>query len=75
MDVVLPDKMIVAPQLTVFPVASLVKAARGRAEKVLVSLEMAKRPYGYTFLRGRATELLPPLAERWLGEAEEHMHA
>ncbi len=61
--------LVVGTSLAVFPVASLVKAARGKAEKVLVSLEMEKPPYGYTFLQGKATELLPPLAERWLNEA------
>jgi len=38
--------LVVGTSLSVFPVASLVKAARGRAEKVLVSLGVEKPPYG-----------------------------
>lgn len=61
--------LVVGTSLSVFPAASLVKAARGRAEKVLVSLEVEKPPYGFTFLRGKATEILPTLAAKWLKEA------
>lgn len=61
--------LIVGTSLAVFPVASLAKSARGRAEKVLVALDVQKPPYGYRFLRGKATEILPTLAERWLSEA------
>lgn len=61
--------LVVGTSLSVFPVASLVKAARGRAEKVLVALGVEKPPYGYTFLRGKATEVVPALATRWLTEA------
>lgn len=46
---------------SVFLVAALVKAARGRADKVLVGFEVTKPPYGYTFLRGKATEP----SQRW----------
>jgi NAD-dependent deacetylase len=63
--------LVVGTSLSVFPVASLVKAARGRAEKVLVSLEVTKPPYGYTFIRGKATEAVPPLASKWLAEARQ----
>lgn len=58
--------LVVGTSLSVFPAASLVKAARGRAEKVLVALEVEKRPYGFRFLRGKATELVPSVIERWL---------
>jgi len=61
--------LVVGTSLSVFPVASLVKAARGRAEKVLVSLAVEKPPYGYTVLRGRATEVVPVLVAKWLAEA------
>lgn len=62
--------LVVGTSLSVFPVASLVKAARGRAEKVLVSLDVKKPPYGYRFLRGKATAVLPTLASKWLAEAK-----
>ncbi len=61
--------LVVGTSLSVFPVASLVKLARGRAEKILVSLDVDRPPYGFKFLRGQATSLLPPLAQRWLDEA------
>jgi NAD-dependent deacetylase len=61
--------LVVGTSLSVFPAASLVKAARGRAQKVLVSLEVEKPPYGFTFLRGKATEVLPTLAAKWIKEA------
>jgi NAD-dependent deacetylase len=61
--------LVVGTSLTVFPAASLVNAARGRAEKVLVALEIEKRPFGFKFLRGHATEVVPALARRWLNQA------
>jgi len=63
--------LVVGTSLSVFPAASLVKAARGRAEKVLVSLETEKAPYGFSFLAGKAGAVLPALAERWLAEAKQ----
>ncbi len=63
--------LVVGTSLSVFPAASLVKAARGRAEKVLVSLETEKAPFGFTFIAGKAGTVLPLLAKRWLVEAEQ----
>lgn len=62
--------LVVGTSLSVFPVASLAKAARGRADKVLVSLDVKKPPYGYRYLRGNATAIVPTLAAAWLAEAE-----
>lgn len=61
--------LVVGTSLSVFPAASLVKAVRGRAEKVLASLEVDRPPFGFTVLRGKATEVLPPLVEKWIAEA------
>jgi len=61
--------LVVGTSLSVFPAASLVKSARGRATKVLVSLDVEKPPYGFKVLRGKATEILPSLAQQWLSEA------
>lgn len=58
--------LVVGTSLTVHPAASLVKASRGRAEKALVSLEMEKIPYGFKFLRGNATSIIPSLVKEWL---------
>jgi len=61
--------LVVGTSLSVFPAASLVKWVQEAAEKTLVSLEVDNLPEGFTFLRGRATEILPTLAARWLSEA------
>jgi NAD-dependent deacetylase len=61
--------LVVGTSLSVFPAASLVKSARGRATKVLVSLDVEKPPYGFKVLRGKATEIVPSLAQQWLSEA------
>jgi NAD-dependent deacetylase len=61
--------IVVGTSLSVFPAASLVKAARGRAQKLVVSLEVDHLPYGFGLLRGKATEVLPKLAGKWLDEA------
>ncbi len=58
--------LVVGTSLTVHPAASLVKAARGRAKKLLVSLEIEKIPYGFKFLRGKATQVIPNLVQQWL---------
>lgn len=63
--------LVVGTSLTVHPAAGLIKAARGRAKKVLVSLDIDKPPYGFTIMRGKAAEILPALAEKWLKEAEQ----
>lgn len=62
--------LVVGTSLTVHPAASLVKASRGRAEKVLVSLEMERIPYGFKFLRGNATSIIPSLINEWLTRRE-----
>ena len=61
--------LVVGTSLTVYPAASLVKAVRGRAEKVLVSLDMDRVPYGFRFVRDKASKVVPILAKNWLGSA------
>lgn len=61
--------LIVGTSLSVFPAASLATQARGRAEKIVISLEVDKLPCGFSFLRGKATGLVPKLAARWLRQA------
>ncbi|WP_313457442.1 Sir2 family NAD-dependent protein deacetylase [Stenotrophomonas sp.] len=57
--------LVVGTSLTVQPAASLVSAARGRAEKLLVSLDMERIPYGFRYLQGPATQHVPAIVERW----------
>lgn len=61
--------LVVGTSLTVFPAASLVNVARGRAEKVLVDPEATTGPSGFDIHRLRATEAVPALVKRWLAEA------
>jgi len=62
--------LVVGTSLSVFPAASLVKLARGRAEKTLVSLDVLKPPFGFTWMKGMASEVVPILTARWLADAE-----
>ncbi len=61
--------LVVGTSLTVYPAASLVQYADRSAQKVLVALDMEEVPRGFTFMQGRAAELVPVLAARWLSEA------
>lgn len=58
--------LVVGTSLTVHPAASLVKFARTGADKILNSLEMERVPYGFTFMPGKATDVIPRLARQWL---------
>jgi NAD-dependent deacetylase len=60
--------LVVGTSLTVYPAAGLVDAARGDAERALISLEMEEIPRGYEYLNGKATQMVPLLVTRWLGE-------
>ncbi|SDZ72177.1 NAD-dependent deacetylase [Variovorax sp. YR266] len=61
--------LVVGTSLTVNPAASLVRYADRSAQKVLVALDMEDVPYGFTFLQGKATDVVPALVARWLHEA------
>lgn len=61
--------LVVGTSLTVHPAASLVRYADRSAQKVLVALDMEDVPYGFTFLQGRATDVVSALAAKWLNEA------
>lgn len=60
--------LVVGTSLSVYPAASLVHYAPRHAVKALVSLQVEDMPHGYRFLRGKATEMVPPLVEQWLQE-------
>jgi NAD-dependent deacetylase len=61
--------LVVGTSLTVNPAASLVQYAHRDAQKALVALEIEDVPRGFTFLQGRATDVVPALAAKWLSEA------
>lgn len=58
--------LVVGSSLTVFPAAGLLKYARFNAEKIIVSMEVNKIPFGYKFLRGKAGSLVPVICENWI---------
>ncbi|WP_444995390.1 NAD-dependent deacylase [Aliikangiella sp. IMCC44359] len=58
--------LVVGTSLSVFPVAGLLKKARYSAEKVIVAFDIEKKPYGYHFVRGKATEIVPYISKCWL---------
>jgi NAD-dependent deacetylase len=58
--------LVVGTSLTVYPAASLVDAAPGRAEKLLNSLEMDELPESFEFLPGPATAVVPKVVGKWL---------
>jgi NAD-dependent deacetylase len=62
--------LVVGTSLAVFPFASLAHQARRGAEKVLVTLDVDQVPFGFKFYQGNATEVIPPLVEQWIKEAE-----
>jgi NAD-dependent deacetylase len=58
--------LVIGSSLTVFPAAGLLKHARYNAEKVIVSMDVEKVPFGYKFLRGKAGSLVPVICENWI---------
>lgn len=57
--------LVVGTSLVVYPAAGLVKKARHHAEKILVSLDVERKPYGFTWLRGAAAKLVPHITQCW----------
>jgi NAD-dependent deacetylase len=57
--------LVVGTSLQVYPAAGLLKKARFHAEKVIIAHELEARPFGFTFRKGNATELVPSLVSQW----------
>ncbi|WAT27849.1 SIR2 family NAD-dependent protein deacylase [Pseudomonas sp. GXZC] len=58
--------LVVGTSLTTQPAAGLVTKARHSAEKVLIGLTVSRKPYGYEFMRGKASSLVPYVVGCWL---------
>lgn len=58
--------LVVGTSLTVYPAAGMVKKARYKAEKLVVQPDLEKKPYGFSWLRGTAEDLVPVVVNRWL---------
>lgn len=61
--------LVVGTSLSVQPAASLADLASASARKVLVSLDVERVPDGFKFLQGRATDVVPQLAQEWMDDA------
>lgn len=58
--------LVIGTSLNVMPAAGLLKHDRFHAEKLIIGLDVAKIPFGYRFLRGRASSLVPLVIGSWL---------
>lgn len=57
--------LVVGTSLLVYPAASLVDLAPEGCAKVVVALEMESVPDGFTFRRGKATDVVPEITREW----------
>jgi len=60
--------LAVGSSLTVQPAARLLSKARFHAEKILISRDVKKKPFGYQYIRGNASKLVPSICNNWLRE-------
>ncbi len=58
--------LVIGTSLAVYPAAGIVKKARYHAEKIIVSLDVEKKPFGYKWLRGKAASVVPHVVDLWL---------
>lgn len=58
--------LVVGTSLTTQPAAGLVARASYPAEKILIGLAVSRSPYGYEFMRGKASSLVPYVVGCWL---------
>lgn len=58
--------LVVGTSLTTQPAAGLVAKASYPAEKILIGLAISRKPYGYGFMRGKASSLVPYVVGCWL---------
>lgn len=58
--------LVVGTSLTTQPAAGLVAKASYPAEKILIGLAISRKPYGYEFMRGKASSLVPYVVGCWL---------
>jgi len=58
--------LVIGTSLSVEPAASLLKKARFHAEKLIVSLDVEKKPFGFYWIRGEAVKTVPHIVDTWL---------
>jgi len=57
--------LVVGTSLVVYPAAGLLKKARHHAEKILVCLDVEKKPFGFSWIRGTAVNVIPHIVQCW----------
>ena len=57
--------LVIGTSLTVYPAATLLVKARYRTEKVIVTLNIDKKPSGFKLLKGNAINLVPYVVRCW----------
>lgn len=62
--------LVVGSSLVVEPAASLLKKARYKAKKMIVTLDIDKIPFGYKLLRGNASNLVPVVCYEWMNSVK-----
>ena len=58
--------LVVGTSLAVEPAASILKKSRFHAERVIISLKIEQKPYGFKFINGKAGEWVPHLTNKWI---------
>jgi len=58
--------LVVGTSLSVYPAAGIVKKARYHAEKLVVQPDLEAKPYGFKWIKGPATQLVPHIIGCWL---------
>jgi len=62
--------LVVGTSLSVEPAAGMLKKSRFKADRVIVSHQINKKPYGFDFLKGNATSLVPFLVKKWISQGD-----
>lgn len=58
--------MIIGSSLSVKPICNIFRAARGRAEKLIVTPERIRPPYGFKHYPEKSSRVVPLICEKWL---------
>jgi len=58
--------LVIGTSLAVYPAAGMLKFARYHSKKIIVSLDVDKKPYGYSLIKTSATQGVPAIVKRWL---------
>lgn len=63
--------LVVGSSLSVVPTSNMIKAARGRAQKYIVTPDVIKQPFGFKHYPETATCAVPMICSKWIKEFQE----